>query len=96
MYANATETFLDIGRIANGIAYFEERETFGNWTPRLNKDKESTNIKIKIKDAFGWNHTKSLDIKRFETSKALEMSPYFGQTYDEYSIPKNEPTENKE
>jgi hypothetical protein len=92
MYSDATDTFLDIGKIANGIAYFEERETFGNWTPRLNKDKESTNVKIEIKDAFGQNHTQKIKIKRVEPSKALEMSPYFGQTYVEYFIAKNETT----
>lgn len=95
MYADATETYLEIGRIVNGIAYFEEHETFGNWTPRLNKDKESTNIKIKIQDAFGRNHIKKINIKKYEPSKALEMSPYFGQTYNEYFIKKDETEMNK-
>lgn len=88
IHSNNAETFLDVGRIANGIIYFEEHETYGNWTPRLNKDKDSTNIKIKVKDAYGRNHIKKLKIKYLKPEKALEMSPYFGQTYEEYFIPK--------
>ncbi len=94
--SNNIDTYLEIGKIVNGIAYFEELETYGNWTPRLDKSKNATEIKICIKDAFGRNHKKRLTIKRIEPEKALEMSPYFGQTYEEYAIQNNEIDKNNQ
>jgi len=52
-YQNDTDTYLTQGKTVNGIVYFEEFEAYGSWMPRLNKDGETTNLRIKIKDAFG-------------------------------------------
>lgn len=87
---DSLDTYLEVGKIVSGITYFEELETYGNWKPKLNKDQKTIDIKINIQDAFGRNHSKILKINIVEQKKALEMSPYFGQTYNEYFISKND------
>ncbi len=86
LFPDSSDTFLEVGKIVNGITYFEELETYGNWKPKLNEDQKTIDIKINIKDASGRNHSKIFKINMVEPKKALEMSPYFGQTYNEYFI----------
>jgi len=52
--------------------------------PRLNKDKKTTNLKIKIKDSFNKTHRKSFNLELVEPNYALKFNPYFGQTETEY------------
>jgi len=83
-YKNTVDTYLEIGKIANGIVYFEDFEAWGNRMPRYNKDLKSTDLIIKVKDAFGGVHKKKFKIKLVEPSDTWKFSPYFAQTQHEY------------
>jgi hypothetical protein len=83
-----TDTYLEIGKSANGIVYFEESEAYGSWMPRLNKDLETTDLIIKVEDAFGKIHKKKFTIKLVDPNYTLKINPYFGQTQYEYFIEK--------
>lgn len=84
LYANDSDTFLQVGKQINGIAYFEENEAFGSWMPRQNENTKTTNVKIVIYDAFGKTHSKNFDLKFIEPSEAFKHNNYFGQTLKEY------------
>ena len=89
------DTYLEVGKSANGIVYFEQSEAYGSWMPRLNKDLKTTDLVIKIEDAFGKFHKKKFTIELVEPNYSLKFSPYFGQTQKEYFIEK-EKEEKKE
>jgi hypothetical protein len=84
LYANDSDTFLQVGKQINGIAYFEENEAFGSWMPRENENSNTTNVKIVIYDAFGKTHSKDFDLKFIEPAEAFKHNNYFGQTLKEY------------
>lgn len=92
-YQNDTDTYLPIGRTINGIVYFEQWEAYGSWIPRLNKDEQSTNLKIKIKDSFDNSHTQSFDLKLVDANIAFSFNRFFGQTEKEYFPNMDEQTE---
>lgn len=87
-FENDTNLYLEVGKSVNGISYFEEQEAFGSWMPRPNKDQLSTDIRLKVLDAFGRKHRQKLRIKVIDSNEALKTNPYFGQTYKEYFITK--------
>lgn len=82
------DTYLEVGKSANGIVYFEQSEAYGSWMPRLNKDLKTTDLVIKIEDAFGKSHKKKFAIELVDPNYSLKFSPYFGQTQKEYFIKK--------
>jgi len=84
-----TDTYLEIGKTTNGIVYFEEKQAFGSFMPRLNDDLETTDLIIKIEDAFGKIHKKQFNVKMIDPNLALKVNPYFAQTDNEYFIVKN-------
>jgi len=77
---------LQVGKSVNGIVYFEQGESYGDWMPRLNKDLKSTDLIIKIEDAFGGIHKKKFIIELVDFKEILKFNPYFGQTEKEYFI----------
>ena len=82
------DTYLEIGKSANGIVYFEQNEAYGSWMPRVNKDLKTTDLVIKIEDAFGGIHKKKFTLELVDPNYVLKFSPYFGQTQKEYFIKK--------
>jgi len=94
-YQNDTDTYLPIGRRVNGIVYFEQYEAYGSWIPRLNRDGETTNLKIKVKDSFGGSHTKTFNLALVEADTAFKFNAYFGQTEKEYFNYTNESDDNE-
>lgn len=89
LFPNDTDLYLEVGKAVNGISYFEEKEAYGSWMPRLNKDQETTDIRLKVFDSFDGIHRKKLRVKMIDPNEALKTNPYFGQTYKEYFIAKN-------
>lgn len=89
------DTYLEIGKSANGIVYFEQSEAFGSWMPRKNKDLKTTDLIIKIEDAFGKSHNKKFTIELVDPNYSLKFNPYFGQTQYEYFV-KKENSNNEE
>jgi hypothetical protein len=95
-FNNNMDTYLEIGKIINGMVYFEDFEAWGNRMPRHNKDLKSTELLIKVKDAVGGIHKKKFTIRLVEPDEALKFSPYFAQSEHEYFKEKNKKlTENK-
>lgn len=90
IYQTSIDTYLEVGKTANGIVYFEQREAFGSWMPRVNKDGTTADLKIAVKDAFGKTHTKKFRIDIKDADYTLKFSPYFGQTQYEYFINKED------
>jgi hypothetical protein len=84
------DTYLEVGKSANGIVYFEQSEAFGSWMPRLNTDLKTTDLIIKIEDAFGGTHKKKFILELSDPNYTLKFSPYFGQTQYEYFINKKD------
>jgi hypothetical protein len=89
-YVNDIDTYLEVGKSRNGMVYFEQTESFGNWVPRISEKEEKTNILIEIKDAYGRKHQKSYDIKMVTPEYAFKHNPFFGQTEIEYFKDGNE------
>lgn len=85
-YNNSVDTYLEIGKSAIGMTYFEDSEAYGNRMPRYNKDLKTTDLIIKIKDAFGGVHKKKFKINLVEPNYTWSFSPYFAQTQYEYFI----------
>ncbi|PCH76227.1 MAG: hypothetical protein COB98_06790 [Flavobacteriaceae bacterium] len=84
------DTYLEVGKSVSGIVYFEQNEAFGSWMPRLNKDLKTSDLIIKIEDAFGRCHKKKFTIELVDPNYSLKFSPYFGQTQHEYFINKKD------
>lgn len=93
-FPNEIDLYLEVGKIVNGISYFEEQEAYGSWMPKLNKGQETTDIKIKIYDSFGGIHRTKFTIKMIDPNEALKKNPFFGQTYKEYFISKTNNEDN--
>ena len=83
-YANDTDTYLQEGKSQNGLVYFEQMESYGNWVPRLSDDGQKANIVIEIKDAYDRKHIKNFNIKMVTPEYAFRYNSYFGQTQIEY------------
>ncbi|MGZ2369509.1 hypothetical protein ACXR6G_06960 [Ancylomarina sp. YFZ004] len=93
-FQNNTDVFLPVGKSLNGMVYFEQREAYGNLMPRLNKDNQTTNLKIRIKDSFEKTHILRFDLKLVEPNYALKFNPLFGQTESEYFRTEEKPDAN--
>lgn len=72
-------SFLEIGDSKNGICYFEQSSSWGNYYPR--KDEEGlTDLKIEIKDAFGNKFSKRYKSRMININEALRYNSKFGFT----------------
>ena len=94
-YQNDTDTYLAVGRTVNGIVYFEQVEAFGSWMPRLNRDGQSTNLKIKISDSFDNVHSIKFDLALVDSEIAFSFNRFFGQTEKEYFSNTDEQSKNE-
>lgn len=77
---NKSDLFLEVGKSTNGVVYFEEKETYGNFVPRPNKD-GTTDVLIEITDAYGKKFIKHMTVKEIDYSKALARNEFFAQTF---------------
>lgn len=82
-----TDSFLEIGKKAVGIVYFEQEEAWGGYRPRV-KD-GIVRIKIRIYDSFGKKHTRIEQIPMKSIDKAKEFNKDFGQTQEALNERKN-------
>lgn len=89
-FNNDSDSYLPVGKSNNGIAYFEEHEAYGSWMPRINKDNETSNIKLVVFDSFGNKYQLKFNLKLVSPQQAFDYSPYFGQTEKEYFMIENE------
>lgn len=75
-----TETYLEIGKKATGIVYFEQRESWGGFQPRINNNK--IKVKIKVVDAFGKSYTLKTQIPFVSKEEAQKFNPEFGNSLE--------------
>ncbi len=92
-FDNKIDNYLEVGKTSNGIVYFEESEAYGSWMPRFNKDIETTDLIVKVKDSFDNNHKKKFTLKLVDPNYTLKINPYFGQTQNEYFTEKDDSAE---
>jgi hypothetical protein len=95
-FINNVDTYLEIGKTAIGIVYFEQEEAYGSYMPRFNKDKETTDLLIKMEDSYGKIHKKKFKLKLVDTEYSLKLNSFFGQTQYEYFIEEDKEAQNKE
>lgn len=81
IFENNTQCFLQVGQYVNGIVYFEQKEAYGSYMPRANKDLKHTNVKLEILDVFDNKHSKTFDLKLVDSTEALQYNESFGQTF---------------
>lgn len=76
--SNDTDTYLREGQSANGMVYFEQSESWGNFFPKFPNN--TVRIKVKVYDSFGHSyHTKS-SISKVTLEAARTVCEKFGQT----------------
>ncbi len=84
------DTFLEIGKSAKGVVYFEQEDSWGGCFP--SPAVGSVRIKVKITDVFGGHHTAKFRIPFVDFAYGLKYNPSFGQTYAKLrgeSLPEN-------
>ena len=75
---SSAETYLEPGNIANGVAYFEQRESWGRCYP-ISRNRK-TKIKIVVSDIFERKHKFTTKIDRVSLEEAKKYNPKFGMT----------------
>ncbi len=76
-----TETYLNVGQSTNGVAYFEQPDSWGGCFPKAKNEK--IKVKVKLLDTFGRSHTKSFNIPAVSLEYARGYNPAFGKTLSE-------------
>lgn len=74
----SSETFLEVGRMTNGVVYFEQSESFGACFP-LARNK-LVKVKLRVFDSFGNAHARSVILPRVTLEQARVYNPSFGLT----------------
>jgi len=72
------DTYLEIGKSANGVVYFEQNDSWGGCFPSPRSGR--TRIKVAVLDVFGSKHTKSFWIPIVSLEQARVYNPSFGDT----------------
>lgn len=74
------DTYVQEGRQARGVVYFEQHEAWGGWLPRVKAGQ--TKVKIRVKDAYGHRHSKTFRIPIVALEQARKYNPQFGATFE--------------
>lgn len=74
---DSNTSFIGVGDSLVGVAYFEQQEAWGNFSPLQNEDK-SANIIIKIVDVYGRKYCFKTKLKLVELEKARKYNEHFG------------------
>src|SRR6266851_1203763 len=77
----AIDTYLQIGKSANGVVYFEQSESFGGCFPLVVGGKVS--VKVRITHVFGRHYTRVFQIPAVSLEDARKYNPAFGSTMEE-------------
>jgi len=75
---DSVDTYLEIGKSAIGVVYFEQSDSWGGCFPFSLNGK--VRVKIRIEDAFGRWHRKIVSIPKVSFVDAKKFNPSFGQT----------------
>jgi hypothetical protein len=74
----SADTYLDIGKSAVGIVYFEQPDSWGGCFPVSIASK--VKVKVAVEDAFGRWHSNKFWIPKLTLAEAKKFNPSFGQT----------------
>ena len=74
----SANTYLEPGRLTNGVIYFEQTESWGGYFPRSRKFR--TKVKIVITDSLGKRYRHITKIDRVTLAEARQYNPQFGTT----------------
>lgn len=77
----SANSYLEIGTITNGVAYFEDREAWGGWCRPI-VHQGYAKFRVRIRDAFGKAHSQTLRVKVVELSEARKFNPRFGDSLE--------------
>lgn len=75
------ETFLEVGKSANGVVYFEQSDSWGGCFPAANEG--YTQIKVRIQDVFSNEHKAKFKVPIVSLEYARRYNPVFGATLAE-------------
>ena len=78
---SSAETYLEPGNFANGVVYFEQRESWGRCYPISHNRK--TKIRIVISDTFKRTYQFTTEVTRVSLEEARKFNPKFGMTMRE-------------
>jgi hypothetical protein len=73
-----TRTFLEVGRSANGVVYFEQEDSWGGCFPTVKNG--LVRIRVRVKDVFGKVHQARFSIPSVSLEHARKYNPDFGKT----------------
>lgn len=76
-----TDTFLDVGRSANGVVYFEQSDSWGGCFPKVTNG--YVRLKIRVHDVFGGQYTSTFNVPSVQFEHARKFCPAFGKTLSE-------------
>jgi hypothetical protein len=79
MMDGAVDTYLEVGKNAIGVVYFEQDESWGASSPLSTNG--STNIKIRVYDSFSGSHSIVTNIPIVDIEEAKKYNRYFGETF---------------
>lgn len=83
------DTFLEIGKGTSGVVYFEQDESWGEFRPKVHKNK--VEIKIRIRDVYGNFHSVRKLIPFVTLEQAREFNVKFGETFESLSAKPDAP-----
>lgn len=78
---STTRTFLEVGRSANGVVYFEQEDSWGGCLPAIKN--ELIRIKVKVLDVLSKKHQAKFSIPFVSLEHARKYNPSFGRTLAE-------------
>lgn len=78
--SNSTiDTYLEVGKNAIGVVYFEQNESWGASSPL--PDNGKTKIKVRVYDSFSNSYSTIVRIPIVDINEAKEYNRYFGETF---------------
>ena len=75
---NQIDTYLLEGKRCNGIVYFEQVESWGNYLPKISDNRMK--IKVRVFDVYGNHYSATSVINKVTLNAAKEVSEKFGET----------------
>jgi hypothetical protein len=80
----SANTYLQPGQATNGVVYFEQSDSWGNFHP-ISTEK-GVRIKVALSDVFGKKHSAKFYIESVTMDHARQYNPSFGKTLAEQQM----------
>jgi hypothetical protein len=83
-----TDTFLEAGKSAVGMEYFEQSEAWGGYRPRISNNR--VRLKIVTVDIYNRHHSVIAFVPNVDLEEARKFNPEFGNTFESLNKKDNE------